>query len=165
MRPDLPCFSQKSGHVHPTSSLSDWSWLKASLPISLGAWVLNGHPCTPQPPFCPPASCHIMSTLQVLISGSGRDERCSIDSVDVPLKQRTHCTLSKVIDQASFNRLLDESFDTRTKALALSTAIPHAGDWLHAVPSSALGLHFHDQEFHHCLQYWLGMQILEKGSI
>ena len=33
-----------------------------------------------------------------------------------------------------------------------ATAIPHAGDWLHVVPSSALGLHLHDQEFHHCLQ-------------
>ena len=99
------------------------------------------------------ASHYIMPTLQVLITGIGRDDWCSINSVDVPIKQRA---LSKVIDQASFNnRLLDEASDTCTKALALSIAIPHAGDWLHVVPSSALGLHLNDQEFCHCLQYWL----------
>ena len=72
--------------------------------------------------------------------------------------------MSKVIDQASFHRLLEQAPDIRTKALTLSTAIPHAGDWLHAVPSPALGLHLHDQEFRHCLQYWLGVPMLEEGS-
>ena len=49
-------------------------------------------------------------------------------------------------------------------ALTLSNAIPYAGDWLHLVPSPALGLHLHDQELHHCLQYWLGVRMLEEGS-
>ena len=48
--------------------------------------------------------------------------------------------------------------------LWLSIAIPHASVWLHVVPSSALGLHLQDQEFHHCLQYWLGVQMLEEAS-
>ena len=37
-----------------------------------------------------------------------------------------------------------------------SSALPHAGDWLNGVPSTALGLLLHDQEFHCCLRYWLG---------
>ena len=54
--------------------------------------------------------------------------------------------------------------DTRSKALALSTAIPHARDWLNVVPSKALGLHLHDWEFRLCLQYWLGLQLAREGS-
>ena len=53
---------------------------------------------------------------------------------------------------------------TRSKALALSTAIPHAGDWLNVIPSHALGLHLHDWDFRLCLQYWLGLQIVEEGA-
>ena len=107
-------------------ALSDWSWLKASLPISLGG--LDTRQASLHTPAAflasldqfkelvsgilghnPPASHHLMPTLQVLVSGSGRDYWCSIDSVDVPLKQRA---LSKVIEQAYFNRLLDEAPDT-----------------------------------------------------
>ena len=165
---DLTMFESVSDLVG--GSLSDWSWLKASLPVSLGGlgtrWASLYAPATFLASLdqskelvsgilghSPPASGHLVSTLQDLISGTGRNDWCSIESVDVPLRQHA---LSKVIDQACFNRLLDQAPDTRAKALTLSTAIPHAGDWLHVVPSSALGLHFHDQEFCHCLQYWLG---------
>ena len=50
------------------------------------------------------------------------------------------------------------------EALALSSAIFHAGDWLNVVPSSTLGLHLHDQEFRLCLKYWLGLPMVEEGS-
>ena len=150
-------------------SLSDWNWLKGPSPISLGGLGTRRASLHAPAAFLScldqskelvlgilgcsrPASLHIMPSLQVLISGTGRDDWFSIENVDVPLKQHA---LSKVIDQASFNRILDEAPDTRTKALTLSSAIPHAGHWLHVVPSSALGLHLHDQEFCHCLQYWL----------
>ena len=45
--------------------------------------------------------------------------------------------------------------DTHLSALALSSAIPRAGDWVSVIPSSTLGLHLLDQEFCPCLQYWL----------
>ena len=54
--------------------------------------------------------------------------------------------------------------NTRSKALVLSTAIPHAADWLNFIPSHALGLHLHDWEFRLCLQYWLGLQMVEEGA-
>lgn len=49
------------------------------------------------------------------------------------------------------------------KTLALSSAILHTGDWLNLVPSLALGLHFHDQEFCQCLQYWLSVKMFSIG--
>ena len=56
------------------------------------------------------------------------------------------------------------SISIRSGALALSSSIPHAGDWLNVVPSSALGLHLHDWEFRVCLQYWLGLPMVEEGT-
>ena len=46
---------------------------------------------------------------------------------------------------------------THSRALALSCAIPHAGDWFNVIPSSALVLHLLDSEFRPCLQYWQGL--------
>ena len=85
-----------------------------------------------------------------------------IGDIDVPLCQRT---LSHTIDEASHADLLSRAPDTRSKALALSSAIRHAGDWLNAVPSRALGLHLRDQEFRLCLQYWLGLTISAGGTL
>ena len=32
------------------------------------------------------------------------------------------------------------------------------------MPSSTVELHFHDCEFHLCLQYWLGIQIIDQDK-
>ena len=69
-----------------------------------------------------------------------------------------------MIDQACFDQLIKKTPDVRAKALVLSSTIPHAGDWLRVVPSSALGLHLHNWEFQLCLQYWLGLPMVENGS-
>ena len=61
--------------------------------------------------------------------------------------------------------LVSEAPDSRCRALALSSAISHVGDWLNIVPSSILGLHLHDHEFRLCLQCWLGLPMVEEGSI
>ena len=82
--------------------------------------------------------------------------------MDVPLRQRP---LSLSIDLASFDELIVCSQDDRSRALALSTALPHAGDWLNVVPSKDLGLHLHDLEFRLCLQYWLGLRMVEEGAV
>ena len=67
------------------------------------------------------------------------------------------------MDDANYHRLLTFAPDTRSKALALSTALPHAGDWLNVIPSSSLGLHLQDREFRVCLDYWLGLRITREG--
>ena len=70
----------------------------------------------------------------------------------MPLKQHS---LSVIIDETLHQHLLSTAPSTRTRALALSSALPHAGDWLNGVPSATLGLHLQDQEFRCCLRYWL----------
>ena len=52
----------------------------------------------------------------------------------------------------------------RFRALALSSSLPHAGDWLTATPSPNLGLHFLGSEFGTCLRYWLGIPLTDPGQ-
>ena len=66
----------------------------------------------------------------------------------MPLHQHT---LSAAIDKANFNRLLASAPSFQSCALALSSNLPHAGDWLNVVPSEHLGLHLHDCEFRCCV--------------
>ena len=63
------------------------------------------------------------------------------------------------IDEAVYDRLTSTAPDTRSRALVLSSSLPHAGDWLNVVPSASLGLHVHDQEFRYSLRYWLGVPL------
>ena len=101
-----------------------------------------------------------VGSLSCLAEAASRPEWLTIQDIDVPLRQHSLC---RSVDIASYHHLLSEAPDSRCKALALSLAISHAGDWLN-VPSSILGLHLHDQEFRLCLKYWLGLPIVEEGS-
>ena len=156
--------------------LSDWAWLKASLPTSLGglnlrsasrhasaAYLSSLHVtrslvsairgCTPP---LPPASLGAVADLAQLTGRSW----LSLEDVDVPLQQKR---LSRCIDEASFNTLIDSAPDPRSRALARSSALPHAGDWLNVVPSRSLGLHIPCKDFVLCLRYWLGLPITNRS--
>ena len=65
--------------------------------------------------------------------------RASIQEIDVPLVQHH---LSRAIDEASFRALLASAPDVRSRALALSSGIRHAGDWLNGVGCLLLPLVF-----------------------
>ena len=99
---------------------------------------------------------HTSSTMAALSAAASRPDWVNLDEVDVPLRQHS---LSVIIDEAVYHHLLSSAPSTRFCALALSSALPHAGDWLNGVPSAALGLLLHDREFRCCLRYWLGMPL------
>ena len=90
------------------------------------------------------------SCVPALAEAAGRPEWVSLQDIDMPLHQ---CSLSQSIDLSSFNVFLSSALSPRFWALAHSSSLPHAGDWLNAIPSSSLGLHLMDQEFRVCLQY------------
>ena len=73
-------------------------------------------------------------------------------------------TEERMLTEAFYGSLLSSAPDTRSRALALSSSIPHAGDWLNVVPSSTLGLHLHDREFRLCVDYWLGLKMSDEES-
>ena len=45
-----------------------------------------------------------------------------------------------------------------------SLGLPHAGDWLHVLPSRALRLHLRPQEFVMVVKLLLGMNIYKKAG-
>ena len=63
------------------------------------------------------------------------------------------------MDNGNYHWLLASVFE----ALVLSTALPHAGNWLKIIPFCSLGLHLKDREFKLCLDYWLGLQMTKEG--
>ena len=81
--------------------------------------------------------------LPSAISSLARSARmtswCSLEDIDVPLQQKT---LSRLIDEACFNTLVESAPDVCSRALALSSSLLHVGDWLNVIPSPAL--HRHD---------------------
>ena len=110
----------------------------------------------------PEAPQHLTATVSALADAAARPNWVSLEEIDVPHRQRP---LSHCIDDASFNQLLATAPDTRSRALALSTTLPHAGDWLNVIPSTTLGLHLLDREFRLCLDYWLGLQITKEVAL
>ena len=110
-----------------------------------------------------PAPSPVLGDVLLALSSAGNHpDWSSPDALDVPI---TLFHLSRVIDQAQFDSLLQDSSDLCSKAIILSTSIQHAGDWLHVVPSTKLGLHLKDWEFRLCLRYWLGIQLVGENSL
>ena len=99
---------------------------------------------------------HTMSTVAALASSASRPDWVRPEDIDLPLRQ---LSLSQAIDNASHRLLVSSATSIRSWALALSSSLPHAGDWLNVIPSSSLGLHLQDQEFKCCLRYWLGVPL------
>ena len=105
---------------------------------------------TDSSPVCLP------SCIKSLGATVGHTEWSSLQDIVLPLHQQA---LSHAID-AAFH--LDTAPDIRFKAISISTALQHAGDWLNVILSSALGLHILDHEYLVCLRCWLGLTCFLK---
>ena len=129
--------------------VTDCSWLKASLPSSLGG--LNLRSAVLHAPAAFVASLHNSqplieemlgfgpSTLQplndavlALSNSAARQDWSCLEEIDVPIRQKS---LSRAIDDSQYHLLLNTAPKVRNHALALSCGLPHAGDWLNVVPS------------------------------
>ena len=159
--------------------LSDWGWLKASLPSSRGGLNIRSASLHAPAAYISSTtqsrnlvnrilgcdhhlSSHLASSISSLAEAAAKPEWISLEEIDIPLRQRP---LSYCIDEAVYHRLLTSAPNIRSRALALSTSLPHSGDWLNVVPSAllGLGLHLQDKEFRLCLSYWLGLMMSEEG--
>ena len=159
------------------SPVSDWAWLKASLPSSRGGLNLR-RACLHAPAAYigsldqsrvlvsrilghTPPSFHQATSVGLLAEAAGRQDWTSLDELDVPHRQRP---LSHSINDCCFQLLLQSAPDMCSTTLAHSSLFPHAGDWLNAIPSSALGIHIPDRDFRLCLVYWLGLRMVGEDD-
>ena len=102
-------------------------------------------------------------SLSSVALAANRSDWSSIADLDTPISQKH---LSYAIDQAtcSISCLLSSAICPIQSSSPLHL-LPHAGDWLHVIPSSALGLHMLDWEFRLCLLYWLGVPLSQENWI
>lgn len=155
---------------------SSWSWSKATLPIDmgelglrsarrhapsvfLGSVLLSSALVLELCGYSFPSS-YTADAFRILSEVVGHSDWSSFEDMDFTISQRT---LSQFIDQYSFDSLSTSAPDNRAKALILATSAPHAGHWLHAIPSPTLGLHFHDVEFRFGLLYWLSILLTDSS--
>ena len=87
--------------------------------------------------YSPGPSPHVLPAIAAFAAAANRPDWTSLYDVDVPIYQRS---LSVAIDEVIYKNLLSTAPDTRSRALAHSSSLPHAGDWLNVVPSAPLGL-------------------------
>ena len=123
---------------------SEWSGLKASLPSSRGGLNLREASLHAPAAFIassaqfaelvgrmlgqpPRQSPHLAQALADLSSSASRPDWQQLEDIDVPIRQHH---LSRAIDDVLHHQLTTAAPSTRARALALSTALPHAGDWL-----------------------------------
>ena len=153
--------------------VSDWSCLKSTLPSSRGGLNLRSASRHTPAAFLssytaslplverilgqhPGPSPHTTAAVSALANAAAMPEWLSLEDIDVPVRQRH---LSLAIDEASHHLLQSSAPTIRSRALALSTSLPHTGDWLNVVPSPSLGLRIQDREFRCSLRYWLGVPL------
>ena len=72
-------------------------------------------------------------------------------------------SLSAEIDSNKRSLLLS-SANLRNKARLHSLALPHAGDWLDALPSPSLNLHMDSRSFGAAMGYRLGVPLMPSGD-
>ena len=91
--------------------------------------------------------------LAALLATMG-EEVAVADLVGVPQYQlgaKVDIRQRKLLEE----RVGEEAVEVR--AWLQSLTLPHAGDWLHAAPILALGLHMQPQKFFLAVAYWLGL--------
>ena len=81
--------------------------------------------------------------------------------VDVRQKE-----LSVKVDKEQERKLIEDVEKENTKEMARlkSLTLPHAGDWVNVVPSTALGLHLRPQEFVMVARYRLGLPLYNQAG-
>ena len=146
--------------------LSEWSWLKASLPSSRGG--INLRSASLHAPAAFLASSCVSQTLVGKMLGHDPGPSPTPAPTWLPslllhlvltgsVWMRLTCLYTSTPFLSSLMRpSINDSYHLLPPP-GSSSALPHAGDWLNGVPSTALGLFLHDQEFRCCLRYWLGM--------
>ena len=104
-------------------------------------------------------------------------QRRSLDSAFLALQQATgnatytdlsllppefsQHSLSLEIDNFNFTNLLTSS-DDRNRARLRSLALPHAGDWVDAIPSPSLNLNLDSRSFGAVMGYRLGLSLMQE---
>ena len=160
------------------TTLEDKAWQQAKMPVSLGGMGLRA--AEDHAPVAHAASVLASQPLlQGLLGNASQDDEATVLSpsllealtvamgeevreeelVGVPQRQ-----LGAKVDKEQERKRLEvvEEGNTEEMARLMSLTLPHAGDYLNVVPSTALGLHLRPQEFVMVARYRLGLPLYSQ---
>jgi len=135
-------------------SLTDDQWLQASLPVHNDGLGLRRVSLLASSAFLATAAGtrqlqdHILHRTHQ--THDDMYDRCLAARVSsgiaLPEDSNTHRQRiwDKAVVQSEYDQLLSKYTDPYHRARPLTAAAPHSGDWLHALPISACGLHVED---------------------
>ncbi len=152
-------------------SLTDDQWLQASLPVRNGGLGLRRVSSLASSAFLASAAGTRRLQDQILHRVSSVND----EVFDNCLKTRTSGGIQppddsyihkqrmwdKAVVDAEYNHLLSRYSEPYHRARLLAAAAPHSGDWLHALPISACGLHLEDNAIRVAVGLRLGCAICE----
>ncbi|XP_062519145.1 uncharacterized protein LOC134194239 [Corticium candelabrum] len=159
------------------SSISDFAWSQAVLPIGKGGMGIREALSTSPSAFL--GSCNSNrklvncllkrnhpSLLTLIKPLPGEDEARGIvhnllsrkDSPSLDLVTATQHQIQIQLDDISFSNLLN-SVSLRDRARLKTLSSPHTGAWLRATPNRNLGLTMSPHEFVVAARYWLGLPV------
>ena len=160
------------------TTLSDKDWQQAKLPVSLGGMGLRA--AEDHAPVAHAASLlAAQPLLQKLLGTDGQDNQTPVlapnilaaltvtmgeEAKEEELVGLAQRHLGAKVDKEQERKRLElvEEGDTEEMARLKSLTLPHSGDWLNVVPSSALGLHLRPQEFVMVARYRLGLTLYSQ---
>ncbi len=79
---------------------------------------------------------YLRNAVVALFSSASQPDWLELDNIDIPHRRTNAPPLMKL---HVYQELLNTAPNTHACALANSTSLPHARDWLNGVPSAALG--------------------------
>ena len=160
------------------TAIDDETWQQAKMPVSLGGMGLRA-----AEDHAPTAYAASLLASQTLLKGlTGQDNQAEETGILSPIL--LEALTSAMGEEAKEEELVDipqrklglkvdreqqrkreemaEDGNSEEKARLKSLTLPHSGDWLNVVPSTALGLHLRPQEFVLVARYRLGLPLYIK---
>ena len=151
-------------------SLTDDQWTQASFPIRSGGLGIRRVSSLASSAFL--ASAAGTRSLQEKLLGrslivvDGDFDRCLTDrsecTIPDTLLYGTQRAWDSLIVKGEYDQLLDRYSKPNHRARLLAASAPHSGDWLHALPISACGLHLDNDAVRVAVGLRLGSALCEK---
>ena len=163
------------------SSISDYQWWQATLPVSAGGLGLRAAEDHCQAAYI--TSLIASQDLKQMILGRSAEECPTLVTAAMlqSLAAKTGQEETLVCLQGSMQREVSTRIDTNNNLLFLthtnergsirdrarinSLGLPNSGAWLNVLPSPSLGLQLKSAEFTVCVKYRLGLQIFPYEGV
>ena len=156
--------------------LSDTRWKQASLPVHMGGLGVRSACMLAPSAFLASAAATLPlqeATLSASVAGADDTSVSNIKTTWSCLANTTEpSVLSKHIQRArdapvttaAYNFLMSTSQSPVDLARLKAVVTPHAGDWLHAPPLTAVGLRLYDEAIRVASGYRLGTNICQPHT-